>query len=746
MNNFKTENRPILILIFFIFILSVKENLAQSTIKIYGRVIDQQTQKPLAGANIVVEGTTFGSASNSQGYYQIENLMAGFYTVVASYIGYRTHRITDVRVIVDQPNQLNFTLTPLILTMPVIEVTAENSHSNTGLSITEIKKEDFTQKNYSSVGDLLQEVPGIEIQNTGSTGQQKKISIRGSEANQVLVLLDGVPLNDEHTGSVNLATIPVHLIEKIEVHKGGHSPRFGSGAIGGVINLITHRKFPVNYQLASGIGSFNHYQIEGTFSSSYKSLSYIFSGNYIKNQGNYPYSYIDSKGEEIHENRLNADFLSQNFFSRMNYELSGQTISAQIQYLKSNRGLPGKIDAWTPYARAIELQRIIGIDYKTGNRTLNFNTNYRYSISNTENINQLPIDAPRRFRRYPAYHYTHALTNSILMSSLDFVPADWFNQTFGVTWRNLKFQEKNLMTILNPVIQEANDEARAIYHSQEWQFEFPDLKSQFTLNPAIRFDWMILKSGQQKRIEKQWSPGVSCFFKIGNEAHVFFKANHSRSFRVPTFADLFYQDARVQGKPDLLPEKSENIELGTGGQITVIHLKLHFEMTRFQNKIKNLIVWRLGNFEIFQPFNTDALIQGAEYGLQIESPHEWLKFDLSLTEIEPLNKNPNMTTWNKIIPYRPQHSFKGGITLKYHGGQVHLLYRKVGKQYINEANTHAMPPYAVWDGHFSWLLKIKQLEVTPKFSILNIANEEYEIIRDMPLPLREWRVGLDFKF
>jgi outer membrane cobalamin receptor len=727
-------------------LLLVNKIHAQSTIKLYGRVVDEQTQKPLWGANIIVEGTTFGAATNSQGYYQIENLMAGFYIIKTSFMGYQTHTINNVRIPVDQPFQLNFSLKPLILTMPVIEITEAANRTSSGLAIIEIKKEDFAHKNYSFVGDLLQEIPGVEIQNSGGTGQQKKISIRGSETNQVLVLLDGVPLNDEHTGSVNLTTIPVHLIEKIEVHKGGNSSRFGSGAIGGVVNLITHQKFPLQLHLDAGTGSFHHHQLEGTFSSRIKNLSYLISGNFIKNQGDYPYSYIDSKSQIIHENRLNADFLSQNFFSRINYEFANQTISSQIQYLKSERGLPGKIDAWTPYARTNNQQRILGLDYKTGSRILNFIANYRYSISNTENVNHLPADAPRKFRRYPAYHYTNDLTNSILMSSLDYIPIDWFSQTVGFTWRFLKFQEKNLLSITNPAIQEANDEARAIFLSQELKREFAAIKSQFTVNPAIRYDWMILKSQQQKRIEKQWSPGVGGFLKIGQKQHLFLKANYARSFRVPTFADLFYQDARVQGKPDLLPEKGENIEFGTGGEMTVMNFSMHLEINRFQNNITNLIVWRLGSFEIFQPFNTDAQIRGTEYSLQLQTPEEWLKLNLGFTELEPFNKNPNVTTWNKIIPYRPRQSFKGGMTLKYHQGQAHLLYRKVGRRFINEANTHAMPPYSVWDGHFSWIFKIKQLEITAKFSILNLTNEEYEIIRDMPLPLREWRMGLDLKF
>jgi len=231
----------------------------------------------------------------------------------------------------------------------------------------------------------------------------------------------------------------------------------------------------------------------------------------------------------------------------------------------------------------------------------------------------------------------------------------------------------------------------------------------------------------------------------GRTWQIFTKASAWRSFRVPTFADLFYQDTRIEGKPDLLPEKSRNFDFGTGGQVDVWG-KFSAEVTHFENDIADLIVWRLGSFEVFRPFNTDAQITGEEYLFSAQTPHDWVTLELGYTRLRPLNKNKNETTYDKIIPYRPESSLKFGLGLNIKKLHATINYRDVGERFITEANTKAMPAYQVWDTNFTWNRNIGRLELTGKFSIFNLANKKYEIIRDMPLPPREWRVGLSVTY
>lgn len=738
--NFK-KTRILLLISFFLALIFTHNILAQSTVKLFGRVFDDQAGKPLYRANVVIEGTGFGASTDERGYFQIENLIEGIYTVTASYIGYGMQRFTDIRVPKDQPVQLNFRLTPEALPMREIKVFAEHYKKNPAGDVKIITKKDIELSNVQSLGEILGHVSGVEVQSTGGVGSSKKISIRGSQTNQVLVLLDGIPLNDELSGDIDLSGIPVNIIEKVEVFMGGNSPRFGSGAIGGVVNIITKKTFTNQIQLNSSYGSFQFFTIEPNLSGKYKKLSYFLSYNYIKSKGNFPYHYENSQGETTHENRINEDMISQNLFARLNYEWKGYQVSVQAQRMESDRGIPGKINAWTAYARSKNTRDIIGTEYKINSQKITFTLSGRYSNTITENSNLYPADAEKRFRRYSKYHYQYAIKNFIISSNFEYVPTNWFHLTTGYIGRRLNYRDENFRASLNPPINEANDVSHSFFIHQEWKANMPWHFTQIVFTPAIRYDEMNIDSDEQNRFDHQWSPGAGLFLSLGETYKFYLKSNISRSFRVPTFADMFYQDVRIEGKPDLLPEKSRNIDIGLGWQFTAWGL-FSGEITSFKYTIDDLIVWKLGSFEVFRPFNTNAEISGQEYSLECRTPNDLIALELGYTYLKPLYKNDNKTTHDKIITYRPQESFKASLHINYGAWKSVLRYRNVGKRFVTEANTVEMPPYLVLDLNISLALHVGALESIWKFSVFNLTNEKYEIIRDYPLPGREWRLGL----
>ena len=92
-----------------------------------------------------------------------------------------------------------------------------------------------------SLSELLKGVAGIAISQSGGLGALSELRMRGSESNHTLIMLNGMPLNDLSQGGVaNLAHLAVNNIARIEIIKGGQSALWGSGAIGGVINIITN--------------------------------------------------------------------------------------------------------------------------------------------------------------------------------------------------------------------------------------------------------------------------------------------------------------------------------------------------------------------------------------------------------------------------------------------------------------------------------------------------------------------------
>lgn len=718
---------------------------AQSTKKIFGYVYDARTNLPLIGSNIIIDGTGIGTTSNELGYFQFDNIYTGTYSITASFIGYKSNSISDININNDQPSQINFQLNPIEHKLDEVVVSSNKNYDQNFGNVKLYTREEIEKNNFQSVGELLQETAGVEIQSTGATGSSTKISIRGSQSNQVLVLLDGVQLNNQLGGDVDLSQIPTNIIERIEIYAGGNSAQFGSGAIGGTINIITRNQFKNEIKLNSTIGSFGYIKSEPIVSGVYKNVSYYLSYNYLKSNGKYNYSYTNSYDNQIDDIRLNGDTHSGNLFSRINYRVGNNLFSINGQWFKSERGIPGEVYSLTPYARSNNLNKILGFNYSGGFKKLNIKSDLIYSNSTSEYINHYPDDVSPKFRRLPKYHYEYNVKNIVGNLNVIYVPNDWYKLTSGYNIKNLDYRDKNFRPTLNTPINIANDFSQGLFIHQELKKNLNWSNSQIVLIPIIRYDAIKLQSETANRNEDKWSPGVSLYLSIGNENKLSFKSNYSKSFRIPTFADLFYQDVRVEGKPDLLPETGTNSEITFKAE-TNIWGNLSGEVTAFRNKIDNLIVWKLGNFEVFRPFNTDAEITGQLYSLEFSPPNKFLTFGISHTNLQPLSKNKNTTTYNKIIPYKPLESTKIKMMFSYKTLRATINYRLVGNRFVTEANTIEMPSYKVVDANLAWSVEVAKINLLWKFSATNITNGNYQIIRNYPLPLREWRLGFSISY
>jgi vitamin B12 transporter len=159
--------------------------------------------------------------------------------------------------------------------------------SQTGRNLIVIKGERFAQLPVHSIDELLRYVPGIEVQARGPLGSQSDITLRGGTFQQVLVIVDGLRVNDPNTGHFS-SYIPIAPgeIERIEILKGASSALYGSEAVGGVINIITKtfakqgtKKFQTSAQVTGG--EYDFYSVNaGLFTSNGKTS---FGGGVLSN-------------------------------------------------------------------------------------------------------------------------------------------------------------------------------------------------------------------------------------------------------------------------------------------------------------------------------------------------------------------------------------------------------------------------------------------------------------------------------
>ena len=108
-----------------------------------------------------------------------------------------------------------------------------------GTTITVVPDEQMETQKIQDVGTALQQVPGVNITQSGSPGTETDVSIRGASASQSLILVDGVEVNSSTTGAFNIANLTTDNLNRIEVLRGAGGSLYGSQAIGGVVNILS---------------------------------------------------------------------------------------------------------------------------------------------------------------------------------------------------------------------------------------------------------------------------------------------------------------------------------------------------------------------------------------------------------------------------------------------------------------------------------------------------------------------------
>ena len=230
------------ILLLFL-ILTVAPAARAQTAVVYGTVEDELGH-PVPGAHVVLENTTVGAVAAMDGTYTIESVPPGPQTLVASAVGFRR----TTRSVVAEPGArlgVDFVLEEILLESGEVVVTALRRPEVTALvpvSVSVVTNEDLQDRNVLALDDALRYTPGVQM-------AENQVNIRGSSGfsynvgSRVLLLVDGVPMLGPETGGVPFDALPLPQVARIEVVKGPGSALYGSGALGGVINVITRDRY-----------------------------------------------------------------------------------------------------------------------------------------------------------------------------------------------------------------------------------------------------------------------------------------------------------------------------------------------------------------------------------------------------------------------------------------------------------------------------------------------------------------------
>lgn len=197
------------------------------------RVMDKKSGVPLAGANVVIVGSDRGTVSDEEGYFTLNNLDPGT-EIRITYMGYYALEISWSKL----KTQTIVPLMPTAIPMGQIVVLGDQkdwTKEEVTTNIRLLETEEYLRFGVTGPADVLAMEASIQI--TGPPDGSQYISIRGSNADEVLIVYDGLPLNTEFSGTFDLSLLNIYDIESFQILKGSHSTLFGSGAFGGVVNI-----------------------------------------------------------------------------------------------------------------------------------------------------------------------------------------------------------------------------------------------------------------------------------------------------------------------------------------------------------------------------------------------------------------------------------------------------------------------------------------------------------------------------
>ena len=450
------------------------------------------------------------------------------------------------------------------------------------MSLTVMTAEDVQKSGARTVGELLQDVPGVQIQNDGSQGL-KRVSIRGEDAFRTLVLIDGQKISEHKSMSGSPILIDASRIERVEVIKGPASVLYGSDAIGGVVNIITKKggQKPVEGEFWTGFNGASRGWSEGAaLRGNVDGFKYRFSASH-SDQGN-----IHTPDGELD----NTNFRQTDVSGFVSYDFTDKfTLGAGIDYYKGafnstameyvndpNSDFFVRVPKWnrTKYYAFAELKDVS--DYLTRVR---FDAYYQKSEKDMRNYVAQP----------PVIMDNYA--SNIIRSKGLSLQTDWQlgNSNFLVAGYDLNHDKldssgRTDMTISpNPMfsIQTSTDKfydgnqlSQSLFASMETQ-----LPADLTLTYGVRWTHVNTELTRGDEYKKEMRTGGA---DTGDDSesrpvlnvglvwtgieNLALRASWAQGFRVPNLTEKYIGTAMgggtVWGNPDLDPETSNNFEIG----------------------------------------------------------------------------------------------------------------------------------------------------------------------------------------
>ncbi|MFD1800699.1 TonB-dependent vitamin B12 receptor BtuB [Mixta tenebrionis] len=575
---------------------------------------------------------------------------------------------------------------------------------------TIVTRDDIERWQAKSLVDVMRRLPGVNSAVNGGLGQQSSLFIRGTESDHVLILINGVRLNQAGiSGSSDLSQIPLSLVQRIEYIRGARSAVYGSDAIGGVINIITGRGQPGS-SLTAGVGSHGYQTYDGATQQKLgEATTLTLAGDYTYTKGfdvraGYPNAYGPAQPDR-------DGFMSKTLYGSIEQQFTNELSGFIRGYGFSNRSAYDSDylydSSYTQVTGIRDTRQLYSRNWDSGLRFQNdiYSTQLIASYSRTKDYNYDP-----RLGRYNA------------ISTLDDIQQ--YNLQWGNTLRvaqgevsaGVDWQKQTTEPGTNYLAQGYQQRNTGLYLTGQQQF------GSVTLEGAVRGD-----DNNQFGWHSTWQSAAAWEFIEGYRLF----ASYGTAFKAPNLGQVY---SPGYGNPDLSPEKSKQWEGGVEGLTHAVN----WRVSAYRNDIDNMI----NTDASYRYYNIQQVrIKGIEATAQFDTgplSHQ-LSWDYN---------DPRDTQTDQVLARRARQLVKYQLDWTLSDFDWSLTWLYTGSRY--DTDYSSTPTRRVKLGGMSlWDLAVAYpvtSQLTVRGRIANLFDKDYETAYGFETPGREFYLSGTYSF
>ena len=555
-----------------------------------------------------------------------------------------------------------------------------------------ISSEDIKNSPVTNVSDLLQEITGIDVRRRGVGGVQGDLYIRGGGFDQTLLLVDGMKMDDAQTGhhTLNMA-LPLYLIERVEIIKGPAARIFGQNAFNGAINIVTK-----DFEGEKGTIHMNLNELSyGSFEQKNISLSTKITGENIK-------SLISYSGNRSDGYRHNTDYKRNNYFIKTSFNTNKSPVNIITSFNENKFGANGFYASPSATEQYEETQAsLLGITTTINSEKLSITPRLYWRRGQDEYI---------YIRDNPSVYRNLHKTNKVSAE----LSGSYFSESgitgFGVDLSTVNISSNNL----------GEHKRTTVNLFADHTFKLFDEK--LFISPGIALSYFSDMSFHS-------FPGIDLGYNMSSDFKIY--SNIGKTYRIPTYTDLYYSDRTTVGNENLNPESATSTELG----LKYNSSNFKFSAALFNRSAKNIIDYvKSSENDLWKAENIGSLTtKGYEFDISYSFKSSYDLSNVNSISIGYTNiSDDNYVTdinFSKYSLNSLKHHLISKLNLKYIKNINHSIVYKYAER-SDKSN------YSVLD---SKIMYKKGLYVY----INNILDEIYSETNLVPMPGRSFLVGFN---